>query len=374
MARARIGNSNCDWVRRRGERGQALVEMAIILPVFLLLLLIAVDFGRLFYTYIEVSNASREGAAYGATAPDDTTGIRGRALQETNVQSQSGEGGLVVATGCADVSSIPIACSLAARGGGPNTKITVTVTETFTFLTPGIGVFFPSGVSLNSRATAIVLPSIAGIEDPDHTTCQPPTLATFTAVNTSGLTVFVNPSASQPDNGECAISGYNWDFGDDQIGVGSAVGLSHTYGAPGSYTITLVVTNQAGEARSLASIAVPFVPPTPEPTAPASAPPSGAPSSAPTPTPSPSPTPVVCQVPTASFTYSKNKKTYQFIDRSTTNNPVACPIMSWHWTFGDGGQSNAISPVYTYGNSNSHTVTLVVTNSAGASTPHSSTQ
>jgi Flp pilus assembly protein TadG len=55
------------------DRGQGLVEFALILPVMMLILLIAVDFGRLFFTYIQVNNAARE-AAFGPprTSPAPT--------------------------------------------------------------------------------------------------------------------------------------------------------------------------------------------------------------------------------------------------------------------------------------------------------------
>jgi hypothetical protein len=43
-------------------RGQALVEMAIILPVLVLLLLLAIDFGRVFFGWVALNNAARIGA------------------------------------------------------------------------------------------------------------------------------------------------------------------------------------------------------------------------------------------------------------------------------------------------------------------------
>ncbi len=56
------------------RRGQAVVEFALILPVFLFLVVMAIDFGRLFFTYIQVHNAAREGANYGQAAPNDLVG------------------------------------------------------------------------------------------------------------------------------------------------------------------------------------------------------------------------------------------------------------------------------------------------------------
>ena len=46
----------------RSERGASLVEFAIVLPLFLLLIGGMVDFGRAFYTKVMLTNAAREGA------------------------------------------------------------------------------------------------------------------------------------------------------------------------------------------------------------------------------------------------------------------------------------------------------------------------
>lgn len=47
---------------RLNDRGAAAVEFAIILPLLLILVGGIIDFGRLFYTEIMVTNAAREGA------------------------------------------------------------------------------------------------------------------------------------------------------------------------------------------------------------------------------------------------------------------------------------------------------------------------
>lgn len=46
---------------RQGDQGQALVEMALVLPLFLLLLFGVIEMGRVGYAYISISNAVREG-------------------------------------------------------------------------------------------------------------------------------------------------------------------------------------------------------------------------------------------------------------------------------------------------------------------------
>lgn len=50
----------------RGENGQGLVELAIIMPVVMLILLGIMEGGRIFSSYIELENLSREGARYAA--------------------------------------------------------------------------------------------------------------------------------------------------------------------------------------------------------------------------------------------------------------------------------------------------------------------
>jgi len=45
--------------RRSGQRGQSLVEFALVLPIFLILLVGLFDFGRAVYTANAISNAAR---------------------------------------------------------------------------------------------------------------------------------------------------------------------------------------------------------------------------------------------------------------------------------------------------------------------------
>jgi len=54
----------------RGRDGAAMVEFAIVLPVFLLITWGVIDFGRLFFTSNSLANATREGARYAAVLVD----------------------------------------------------------------------------------------------------------------------------------------------------------------------------------------------------------------------------------------------------------------------------------------------------------------
>ena len=53
----------------RSSRGQALVETALVLPLLALLMVMALDFGRVFFGWIALQNAARIGADFAATVP-----------------------------------------------------------------------------------------------------------------------------------------------------------------------------------------------------------------------------------------------------------------------------------------------------------------
>jgi Flp pilus assembly protein TadG len=54
--------------REHGQRGVAMVEFAIILPLLILLLFGIIEFGLLLFNKQVITNASREGARYGIVA------------------------------------------------------------------------------------------------------------------------------------------------------------------------------------------------------------------------------------------------------------------------------------------------------------------
>lgn len=62
----------------KSERGQSLVELSISLVVLLYLLSGAVEFGILFFQYVQLRDAVQEGALYGSLNPGNATGITAR--------------------------------------------------------------------------------------------------------------------------------------------------------------------------------------------------------------------------------------------------------------------------------------------------------
>lgn len=73
--------------RRHHESGQALIELALVLPIFVLLLIGATEIARLAYASIEVANAARAGIQYGAqnhSTAVDIYGMEQAALQDAS--------------------------------------------------------------------------------------------------------------------------------------------------------------------------------------------------------------------------------------------------------------------------------------------------
>lgn len=62
------------WFKQ--DRGQALVELALILPVVLLLLTGMIEGGRIFHAYLTVVHAAREGARTAAVVQDDSVVVQ----------------------------------------------------------------------------------------------------------------------------------------------------------------------------------------------------------------------------------------------------------------------------------------------------------
>lgn len=61
------------------EKGQSLIELAVSLPVILLILLGTIDFGMALFSYSILRDAAQEGALYGSFNPSNTDEIENRA-------------------------------------------------------------------------------------------------------------------------------------------------------------------------------------------------------------------------------------------------------------------------------------------------------
>jgi Flp pilus assembly protein TadG len=77
---------------RRGQEGQAIIELALTLPLLLLVVFGVFDFGFLFQRYEVVTNAAREGARVGVLTNYTGTDAENRALAYLTAGGMRGPG------------------------------------------------------------------------------------------------------------------------------------------------------------------------------------------------------------------------------------------------------------------------------------------
>ena len=120
------------------ERGTALIEFTLILPLLLLLTISAVDFGRAFFVKSVVEQAAREGVRMRAvSSAADSDLVRQRVLQVAN------SSGVTVS-------------ALLIEGPLPSKQVHVKVTAAFNWMFPGLfnmfGAKFTNPTSLKGEA------------------------------------------------------------------------------------------------------------------------------------------------------------------------------------------------------------------------------
>ena len=130
------------------------------------------------------------------------------------------------------------------------------------------------------------------------------------------------------DNSSNTPTSWSWVFGDG--GVSTDPNPSHLYTVAGTYHVTLISTNSAGNSNPVqkdVTVTAPIL------------------------------------KPVADFNYVATDLSVQFTDNSS-NTPT-----SWSWVFGDGGVSTDPNPSHLYTVAGTYHVTLISTNSAGNSNP-----
>jgi Flp pilus assembly protein TadG len=143
----------------RGQHGASLVELAFLMPLFLLLLLGAIDLGRAFYLAIEVAGAAHAAAEYGYLHPSDTTGMQNAAKNDApnvTLSFPTLNYGCECATDTAGT-TYSASCTTTPTCTGNNVvyRVKVTVTGSYTPWFPwhwaGMG-SIPSSISFSSTA------------------------------------------------------------------------------------------------------------------------------------------------------------------------------------------------------------------------------
>lgn len=175
---------------RHSERGQSLTELALILPVLLLLTTVALDFGRIYLGYINVQNMARIAANYAAnnplawsTTPDASVQLRYRSqiledMAATNCALPVAGGVPVIPNpsfvdvnedgttgGLGDMVVVQINCSFAVAtpliSGILGGSVAVTAESDFP-VKAGMTAVIPAGVSGGGGGGGVTAPPVVG--------------------------------------------------------------------------------------------------------------------------------------------------------------------------------------------------------------------
>lgn len=122
--------------RTKNEKGQSLVETALVLPIIILMLTGIIDFSLLLNNYLIICNASREGARNAAVGFSD-------AMIVSSIRN---------ASSTLDQNKVSIAIHPAEALRKRGDHITVTVEYDYKLITPIIGVAVPDPFHLKAKA------------------------------------------------------------------------------------------------------------------------------------------------------------------------------------------------------------------------------
>jgi Flp pilus assembly protein TadG len=134
------------------ESGQSLIEFAFSFVIIVLLIVGAVELGRLYFSYIAIYDAAQEGALFGAHYPGDTTAIK------NHVRGTSSNPIDLTDTGLVDVQVNHFDAHADTAYPCAGDGLEVEVRYTFDFTMPLIGAFIPSNqIPLTASVISTVL-------------------------------------------------------------------------------------------------------------------------------------------------------------------------------------------------------------------------
>lgn len=203
---------------RKLLRGQSMIEFALAFPIFLLIVIGIMEFGRLFITYTSVYAAAREGARYGAAVDN---------LCDGGIEAEAERAGFLAGDMDAEIkyelfdkylNLVEVAdestCNPARFKAGDRVVVTMSIPfEFMTGLIPGTG-GQPIILQSSSKRTIIQDINLSWTLAPAATN-QTGITPTATTASTPGSTGTPNPDATPtPDYPTCsstAITGYTSD-------------------------------------------------------------------------------------------------------------------------------------------------------------------
>jgi hypothetical protein len=234
------------------------VEFALVLPLLALLLVMAIDFGRVFFGVVALQNASRIGADYGASHADSWNGApSGEELAE-QAHYQNLVVGDLQALNCTLPSPDPVPDPVFS-GFDDGDLAFVELSCEFGLLTPLAEAILGGPVSLHARSdfavTRTINPHLPESSIPPPNLCSPPD-ASFDTTPPEGtgnrVTIAAGTEVLFADTSTyeagCPVLTWSWDFDDGGTTQDAdTASTSHVFPARTTdYTVRLRITNAGG--------------------------------------------------------------------------------------------------------------------------------
>ncbi len=138
-----MGGHNMKIIKR-GEKGQAMVEFALILPILILLLCGIIDFGWIFGNQVVLSNATRESARYMAMNYDPTATSAANKAVAVDVLDDLVPPAVIPSN---------MTVTFSAVVGTDSTSVTVGVSYPLKVLTPLVGVILGNTFTISASTS-----------------------------------------------------------------------------------------------------------------------------------------------------------------------------------------------------------------------------
>lgn len=250
---------------RPPRRGQAMIEFALVLPLLVLLLVMAIDFGRVFFGWVALQNTVRIGADFAAQHweawPDDPSGpsVQARADYQSVMIND------LQATNCTYATPLPepVFEDIDSPADGLNwgDLAHVSLTCDFELITPLAENIFGGPVTIRAESTFMLHGTATGtIPEPPPIPCEkpvaiissnpPPTTGGRILIDGSDPDLIVEFTDDTAYTASCALDVRLWRVtpGTDTSAdpIWSYEFPPHTGGGFTQYTVELTVTTDEG--------------------------------------------------------------------------------------------------------------------------------
>jgi hypothetical protein len=252
-------------LHRPTRRGQALVEFAIILPLLALLLVMAIDFGRVFFGWVALHNTARIGADWAAQTADSWPSTSDPGSEQNRLDYQTLMASDLAASNCEYVTPLPQPTF--SDGDNPPDGETqdwgdlarVDLECQFGLITPLAENVLGGPVTIRATSTFMIHGTTVGsvpeappppCEAPEAAIDHDPPLTAGNRININSGDLVVDFEDLTSDTTACPVTVRTWDF-DDGSPIETADQVSHEFpphvgGGNTEYSVLLTVQTAKG--------------------------------------------------------------------------------------------------------------------------------